>query len=197
MVYLSDMENTGQSILPIHRFVSGIKTETMDRLAASLSEKFQVVEITGPAAERRKKMVNALAEAGDGHNVFGMYLPGQDSCHLLTGRETRPMIDAGETAGSASFRSLDIAVLDRLILGDILGIRQDGPNQSAKVRFVERTGKALDELDAPGLDVVFMVNATSMEEIRAVADNGEKMPRKSTYFHPKPVTGLVFRSFDY
>ncbi len=197
MVYLSDMENTGQSILPIHRFVSGIKTETMDKLEASLSEKFQVVEITGSAAERQKKMLNALAESSDGHNVFGMYLPGQDSYHLLTGRETRPMIDAGETGRSASFRSLDTAVLDRLILGEILGISQDGPNQSAKVRFVERTEKALGELDTPGLDAVFMVNATSMEEIRSVADNGEKMPQKSTYFYPKPVTGLVFRSFDY
>lgn len=197
MVYLSDMENTGQSILPIHRFVSGLSAGTVENLVPSLSEKFEVKKVSGTGEAARKAMIGAIAQAGDGHNVFGMYLPGPDSCFMLTGRQPRPMTGAEANGRSAAYRSLDIAVLDRVILTGTLGIRPGGPNEAAKVRFVERTEAALEAVDTPGLDVAFFVDPTTMAEIRAVADAGEKMPEKSTYFYPKPVTGMVFRSFRF
>jgi uncharacterized protein (DUF1015 family) len=36
----------------------------------------------------------------------------------------------------------------------------------------------------------------SVSQIQAVADAGERMPEKTTFFQPKPLTGLVFRSLD-
>ncbi|MBI5871124.1 MAG: DUF1015 domain-containing protein [Actinobacteria bacterium] len=194
MVYLSDLENSSQSILPIHRFVSGLTAETIRDLLPSLENSFEVEELTGPADECAQKMIEAMNSARDDHNIFGMYLAGTSTFHLLTGRHPRPMISADENSKSAAYRSLDIAVLDQTILTGILGISPGAANESASVRFVERTEKALSELNSPELDVAFFVNPTSMEEIKAVAEAGEKMPQKSTYFYPKPVTGLVFRS---
>ena len=107
-----------------------------------------------------------------------------------------PMIPASE-GHSAAYRSLDVAVLDRIILAGALGISPSGANPDARVRFMERTGAALAALPDSGCQIAFFVNPTSMEEIKAVAEAGEKMPQKSTYFYPKPLTGLVFRSFRY
>ena len=42
----------------------------------------------------------------------------------------------------------------------------------------------------------FLLNATRVEEVRAVSEAGETMPEKSTYFHPKIATGLVFNSLE-
>ena len=37
-----------------------------------------------------------------------------------------------------------------------------------------------------------LLNPTRLEDVLAIARSGERMPRKSTYFYPKPVSGLVF-----
>ena len=198
MVYLSDLNHTSQSILPIHRFVSGLDLKTIKNLLPALEEKFEVERLNGAGEKRGPAMIAALAGADRNRNSFGMYLSGENSFFLLTGRQPRPMIDENDDK-SAAYRALDIAVLDQVILAGILGIGigTGADNENAKVRFVERTEKALVEISEPDYDVAFFVNPTSMEEIKAVADAGEKMPRKSTYFYPKPVTGLVFHSFDY
>ncbi|MHB9112522.1 MAG: DUF1015 domain-containing protein [Thermoleophilia bacterium] len=194
MVYLSDLENSSQSILPIHRFVSGLSANTERNLLSSLEKSFDVEELAGSADECWQKMLNAMSSARDDHNIFGMYLASAGTFHLLTGLQPRPMISAEDSGKSPAYRSLDIAVLDQTILTGILGISPGAANEAASVWFVERTEKAFSELSTPGLDVAFFVNPTSMEEIRTVAETGEKMPQKSTYFYPKPVTGLVFRS---
>lgn len=196
MVYMSDLKNTGRSILPIHRFVSGLAEETASNLLPSLEKSFKIEELTGSADECQRKMISAMNDARDDHNIFGLYLAATGTYHVLAGRESRPMINAESSSRSAAYRSLDIAVLDQTILSGILGISRDGPNEGASVRFVERTEKAFSELNTPELDAAFFVNPTSMEEIQLVAEAGEKMPQKSTYFYPKPVTGLVFRSFS-
>ena len=196
MIYLSSMEEAGRSIFPIHRFVSDLTRETMERLSSSLEEYFEVIEVPGNGPDRRQKMISMMNEQPADRNLFGLYLPVPDSYHVLTAREPKPLISAEKTARSSAYRSLNVAVLDRVILADVLGITPEGPNADAKVRFVERTDKALEET-SPGFQVAFFVNPTSMEEIRAVSEAGEKMPQKSTYFYPKPLTGMVFRSYLY
>lgn len=197
MIYLSDLGNTGQSILPIHRFVSGLTGETIRNLLPSLEKSFKIEELSGSANECQQKMISAMKSSPDDHNILGMYLAASGTYYLLTGSQPRPMISPESSSKSAAYRSLDIAVLDQAILKNTLGINPDGSNEGAGVRFVERTEEAFSQISTPGLDVAFFVNPTSMEEIKAVAEAGEKMPQKSTYFYPKPVTGLVFRSFSF
>ncbi|MFA6001551.1 MAG: DUF1015 domain-containing protein [Thermoleophilia bacterium] len=197
MVYLSSMGEAGRSIFPIHRFVSGLTPETMQRLSSSLEEYFKIDEVSGNGSDRQQNMIAMMKEQPADQNSFGLYLPATDSYHVLTARQPRPMISAEKTARSAAYRSLDVAVLDRVILADILGVTPEGPNANAKVRFVERTDKALEETSQPGFQVAFFINPTSMQEITAVSEAGEKMPQKSTYFYPKPLTGMVFRSYLY
>ncbi len=44
--------------------------------------------------------------------------------------------------------------------------------------------------------LAFLLSPVKVEEIKAIADAGERMPRKSTYFYPKPPAGLVFRRLE-
>jgi uncharacterized protein (DUF1015 family) len=52
--------------------------------------------------------------------------------------------------------------------------------------------EALAKLDAGDHQVAFLLRPTPVEQVRAVAAEGETMPPKSTYFFPKLLTGIVF-----
>ena len=194
MAYLTNMADSSHSILPIHRLVCGLAPQTPAGLEDILKQKFEIENIDSSGPRPAQAMIERMAAAGRQRNVFGMFVPATGSYYLLVARASRPLLDA-VIVRSAAWRSLDVSVLDHLVLRDLLDITPGGVNAGARVSYVERTEEALDE--AENCELAFFVNPTSMEEITAVAEAGEKMPQKSTYFHPKPLTGLVFRSFKF
>ncbi|RJQ44244.1 MAG: DUF1015 domain-containing protein [Gaiellales bacterium] len=195
MTYLSSGDADDMTILPLHRLISGLTTETLAALPAALEEMFEVEPVS--MEEGIDTLLGKMAGRGAERNAFGMHIAGSDNFYLLVARQPRPIIP--ETAGqpSASWRSLDVAVLDRIILAQVLDIQPGSANEDASVRFVERAETSPEEFAKAEHQVMILLNPTTMEEVRAVSEAGEKMPRKSTYFYPKPVTGLVFRSLRY
>jgi uncharacterized protein (DUF1015 family) len=51
---------------------------------------------------------------------------------------------------------------------------------------------AVDAVAGGECDIAFILNPTAIDQVRAVAEEGLIMPRKSTYFYPKVITGQVF-----
>ena len=75
-------------------------------------------------------------------------------------------------------RSLDTATLDRLGLQD--------------VTYTPRTDEAVALVDSGRAEAAFLLRPPTMEQVEAVAEAGETMPQKSTYFYPKLFSGLLF-----
>ncbi|MCX8007951.1 MAG: DUF1015 domain-containing protein [Coriobacteriia bacterium] len=90
---------------------------------------------------------------------------------------------------SPHWKSLDVSVLQELVLRPLLGIHPDNPETLERLSFVKDADAALE---VPGGDVAFILRPTRIDQLKAVALAGETMPQKSTYFHPKLPTGLVF-----
>jgi len=86
-----------------------------------------------------------------------------------------------------------VTVLQEMILAPLFGVHPDEPATLDRLRFVKEGHTALEV--APD-EIAFMMRATAMDELRAVALNGETMPQKSTYFYPKLLSGLLMRSLD-
>jgi len=89
---------------------------------------------------------------------------------------------------------LDVAVLQERVLAPLLGI--DDPRTDARIAFVGgiRGAKEIERLVAEGRAAVgFTLCPTSTRDLVAVADAGEVMPPKSTWFEPKLASGLVLR----
>jgi uncharacterized protein (DUF1015 family) len=87
---------------------------------------------------------------------------------------------------------LDVAVLQDRVLGPLLGIGD--PRTDTRIAFVGgiRGAAEIERLVASGRAAVgFTLFPTSTEELVAVADAGEVMPPKSTWFEPKLASGLV------
>lgn len=93
--------------------------------------------------------------------------------------------------------TLDVSILQSHILQPVLGIYdiRNDPNISFMGGNVSR--KEYQQLVDKGKNaVIFYLHPTSIEELEAIADTGQYMPPKSTWFDPKLLTGLVFHTFN-
>ena len=119
---------------------------------------------------------------------FGMY---------LAGRWSRLNIKANLIPSADPVARLDVSLLQDNLIAPILGIAD--PRRDKRIDFVGGI-RGLDELekrvDSGEMAVAFALFATSMEDLMAVADAGEVMPPKSTWFEPKLADGLVSHVLD-
>jgi len=118
---------------------------------------------------------------------FGMYLDGQWYCLRLD----ESCIPNDPVA------SLDVSLLANELIEPLLGISD--PRRDERIDFVGgiRGLEGLEKrVDSGEMTVAFALYPTSMEALMAVADAGEVMPPKSTWFEPKLADGLVSHVLD-
>src|SRR5205085_10948699 len=90
----------------------------------------------------------------------------------------------------------DVALLHSALLEEVLGIDRSAQEKQTNLRYLKDLGQALAEARAPGVQAVFLLNPTRLDDLRAVADAGEVLPQKATYFYPKLASGLVMVPLD-
>ncbi len=189
-------DDPGLDILPIHRLVR-LETRPAD-LLERLSELFVVDNITpkswdGTAIHRLWGRVQANAGQLP---TFGMLGAEEQHLHVVTAR-SRDAIERAMPAGwSAASRALDVSVLTETILKPVLGLTEADLEAGDAVRYTEDVDEAW-RLTETGHNVLgFLVNPTRVSQVLAIADAGELMPRKATFFYPKLGTGLVLNLLD-
>ena len=96
----------------------------------------------------------------------------------------------------SAWKALDVNVLQYGVLEPVFGIDARVLAAGRNVEFTEDAEEALEAVRTGRVPVAFLVNATRPEDIVAVADAGDRMPQKSTYFYPKLGTGLVRNSHE-
>ncbi|MBX7288939.1 DUF1015 family protein [Clostridium chauvoei] len=114
-------------------------------------------------------------------HTFGMYL--EKEWYLLEAKDGTYNIDD-------PVEQLDVSILQNNILRPILGI--DDPRKSNRIAFIGGV-MGLEELEKRAdsdMKVSFSMFPTSIEDIMTIADSGRIMPPKSTWFEPKPRSGL-------
>jgi len=117
---------------------------------------------------------------------------GGGEAHLLT--DPDPLqAEAAMPGRSARWRGLSASVLQELLLGRLWGIRDD----ESSVQVHHDAAQALRAAGRPPGGTAVICPPLAAADIRAIAADGERVPRKSTSFAPKPRSGLVLRSFAY
>jgi uncharacterized protein (DUF1015 family) len=123
-----------------------------------------------------------------GAGEFGMYLGGQ---------WYRLRIKADRVPANDPVARLDVSLLQNNLIQPLLGI--DDPRRDNRIDFVggiRGLGELEKRVDSGDWQVAFALYPTSMEALMAVADAGEVMPPKSTWFEPKLADGLVSHVLD-
>ena len=189
MMYLTDIHDPGLTILPTHRVLRGLSPDVVQQLPDIVRN---TCDLEGFAyrtpAERevqRRRLTQEMRRRGGSAHVFGLYTGG-DMIWLLTYRGS--MVPPTPTAADEEpDAALDVSLLHNVLLEKVLGIvvREDS------IAFTQDDAIALDLVVRQEYQVAFLLNPTRVEQIVQYAMAGKRMPRKSTYFYPKLLTGIV------
>lgn len=118
-------------------------------------------------------------------------LSGEGGFHLMTDPDPLQLTNAARHDRSARWNALNTAVLTEFVLPKVWGMRDN----ERTVRIVHHDpAEAVRQAARTGGTAVIL-KPLAVEDVLAVAEAGERVPRKSTSFGPKPRTGLVFRTF--
>jgi uncharacterized protein (DUF1015 family) len=134
----------------------------------------------------------AALAAAEQHGV-AFLIAGSGEIHLLTDPDPAQLAAAMPTGRSARWRALPASVLQELLLTRVWGITDD----ERGVRVVhDDAARAIAEADEAPRGTAVICTPLSPADVYAVAAQGERLPRKSTSFAPKPRTGLVMRTLN-
>jgi uncharacterized protein (DUF1015 family) len=119
--------------------------------------------------------------------VFGLTLRGDNRYVTLSLKPAnRPPAQASPRA------KLDVSLLQQLVVTTLCPTQEE---QEA-ILYTKDDHEALDWVAKGAGTGALLLNATKVSEVQAVATAGERMPHKSTYFFPKPLTGLVMNTME-
>ena len=187
-------EDPGLLILPIHRLVQLPQLD--DSILERLRQYLAVEEVTaaqGQAAAQR--LLELVAERGRSAAAFGLCWPGE-RLFLLTAKDPQGLVARLCPECPGQWRTLDVAVLEFALLGTILGIDPSPIEEGGAVTIMPNAQEACQRVQAGHDSMAFLLNPVPVEKVLAVADAGQRMPPKSTFFHPKLATGLVISRLD-
>lgn len=198
MMTLVNLYDPGLIVLPTHRLIVSSGVEP-DELIASLRQDFLVERITGRDVDDVLAYMAeqaGLSSAGGEKSawVFGLYT-GAGSFHVLRLKDEDIIERKMPPERSSAWRRLDVSVLQQLILENVMGLGKDALAGGEAVRYTRDAGEAVSAVERGECRVSFLMNPTGIAEVTTVAENGEKMPQKSTFFYPKLITGLVVNKF--
>jgi uncharacterized protein (DUF1015 family) len=201
MLAFTNMHQDGLVVLATHRLVGGLDGFDPEAFLTQLRGKFDVVPFRfAPDAESKSKakeqMLAGMRDLHDkGESAIGIYM-GAGAFYVSIIRDGQLMAAAAPDKSEA-WRGLDVSVLQKLVLEELLHIDEERMGDPDCVAYVKDRPNAVNELiahvDDGDRQIAFFTNPVRMQQLAAVTDAGERMPHKSTYFYPKMYTGLTIQ----
>ena len=193
MMYLCGMEDPGLVILPAHRVLRTVDPEIKDRFISAARDFF---DITSFAIEPESLLLSepenwdSIMETRQNRTHIGVVAGNRSKVWLLAVKPGVMKHLYGQEM-SDNLLELDVTVLTRLILIDLLGLDRGKLDSPETITYSSRIKTALKSVRSGDAEMAFILNPTRIDQVQRIAESGEIMPRKSTYFYPKVITGQV------
>jgi uncharacterized protein (DUF1015 family) len=192
MMTLVEFSDSGLLILPAHRLVRGIARSVLSGIMGSLETFFTLKKI--PVDNSDISGVLDLLKTGDDDPtrlmIYGLT---EDKIALLELRDEAVIGPMMPGFHSEYNRKLDVSIVDHFILEELMGLTPD--SSGFYLYYTHDAGEAIKLVSSREYQLAFMVNPVRPEMIKTIADSGDRMPKKSTYFYPKMPAGLIFYKF--
>ena len=184
------MSDPGMIVLPTHRLFRGIPAISSDEIVAKISSCFDC-RIAGEGSDLAEPLWSEI-ETEDDQGSVGLY-SGKDQRWVMAkindaGRAKMAEISSDH---STDWHGLGVSILHRLIVETLLG-----HSNLPKPKYVHLVSELVDGIesgddDGSDFSLAALVMPATLDHIRAISENNERMPAKSTYFYPKLLSGLV------
>ena len=188
LMLFAALEDPGLTVLPTHRVLTHA-IPGLDQIKTVLKDAFDVQEIPFQPSEKdaRSHFLHLLRRQGQSGTVFGLAIRDARAYLLLSLRpDHRPPVTASERD------KLDVSILQQEIVGKLCVTS----TEQETIVYTKDDHEALDLVHQQKATGALLLNATKVSEVQAVAASGGRMPHKSTYFFPKPLTGLVINVME-
>jgi uncharacterized protein (DUF1015 family) len=191
MVTLVNTYNPGLNILPTHRKLTNLSMDFNEALS-KLQDQFDVTEVADPGALLE---VIRDAEGKAKKTRFGLYHRESESSYILQFKNPESLKDVFPRKSQAG-RESDLNILHHFVLKDAFGIDTTSDADIENVSYIRGSDSTVDIINSQrDYEVICFVNPPDLDEVFAIAESGETMPQKSTYFYPKVNSGLILRCF--
>lgn len=184
LMTIVDMDDEGLLVLPTHRLIVDLDVNEKELIEKCL-ENFEVSEAPVELVEETLGKI--------GNHAFALYTGGGFVSVLKLRAEAEGRIIDGR---SEAYSDLDVSILHSLVLERALGIDKQNMANQVNLRYTRSKDEAIAAVNSGNASACFIINATKVSQIKAVALAGDKMPQKSTYFYPKLKTGLVMNTLE-
>lgn len=192
MMSLVSFDDAGLVILPTHRLVRGISRSVLNSLPDKLKAFFDIEEIDTllPDFENRvdQKIRGITAETDQ--VMLAIYGLKVNNLLVLKLRSQAEINNLMPKFHSEIYRKLDISLVDHVILANMLGLSSE--QEQVSLAYSHDWKEAMKRIRNQEYQLLFILNPVKPDLIKAIANEGDRMPRKSTYFYPKSPAGLVF-----
>jgi len=200
MTFLVNGDDKNLVVFPTHRHVHSLASFSFDELLRRAADTFAVKRLADgadadairAALEEAGRTSSSVAAADRDGRVAILSLRSDVDLAKHPALGQRPEV----------LRKTDVAVLHSGILEHVLGITPEAQAAKTNIWYPQDTRAALARLRAAAQpksetgDVLFVMNATPVSQVRDVAEAGEVMPQKSTFFYPKVLTGLAIHTLE-
>jgi uncharacterized protein (DUF1015 family) len=184
MMVLVNAELEQLEIRATHRLIRGVEERALQGLLTEPGPLFQALPM---APEELVNRLHGLRDAQE--PIFGVVV-GDGAGYLLIGDVDGVRDRMRREPMSTAVQRLDLSVLHSAVLSERLGL--DAGEAGKRILYTTDPADALARVRSGEAQAAFLVRATRLDELAAVATAGDVMPEKATYFYPKLLTGMVF-----
>lgn len=182
-------DDPGLVVFPTHRLLHSLGGFDFERMLSALGALFEIERLPADPAVLRARVtasqrpaIAALSAAGGA--LLTLRADADLGAHPVLGK--RPEVVRGTA----------VALLHDAVIEHVLGVGAEAQAAKTNIKYLQDAKAGQRAIQSGDGQVLFVMAATSVATIRRVAEAGEVMPQKSTFFHPKVPTGLFFHTLD-
>ncbi len=194
LVCLTNMDDEGLTVFPTHRLLYGLDRFTLDSFLSELSQYFDIEETVFNEElekEKRELFFQRLKDKANEGTGFGLYVKGKNSYYALILKDNQTMNEWVVGDLPLDLKALDLNVLHSLIIKGILGVDEGMQERQECIDYSKDADDTIESVKKDKYQLAFILNTPQIGKIKAIAEAGERMPQKSTFFYPKLLSGLV------
>lgn len=187
MTALVGFEDEGLLMLPTHRMIRSLGVRSRTEFLSRLRDHFDLL----PFPDER--LFSELLHRPKNEIVLGG-LFGSDGSFLLRFKNPKGLRRPPSFLKRITRYRIEADLLNRLVFDSLWGLAE--AERRDLIEYTRSSEEAVEKIKKNQAEAAFLLRPPEIERVRALADRGERMPQKTTYFYPKLADGFVFYSHE-
>jgi len=191
LMYLSSIQDPGLRILPAHRLLPQVAPDVRREFLEKGEHYFNIETLAskGSSSADVKELLQKLEQTPSGEGM--VVVVGDIRSPLLLTLKAGRKEDLYPKDMPDVLKEIDVTLLSEFVFPQLLGFTSAQLDDVNSVHYHHDARITLEGVRKGQYDMAFIIKPTPIDAVQRIADAGRIMPRKSTYFAPKVITGLV------